>query len=198
MERFREDINRYRFETDTTWTALAEKAGREPGNVHPPQKRVGRHPRSIRAALRIMPTQPHRLHAGTPNGTGTRNSKGASNGRNEKTQHRRQGIHHKGRGHTVRLGLGERSTYQRRGTARRAGPRQHHAMARRMALASRRRGLATDETGRRTHGRIHPARNRTVYRPSTTCCRPSRTGIPTRTPTHGRPWRTPPPPLRTP
>lgn len=30
MERFREDINRYRFETDTTWTALAEKAGVSP------------------------------------------------------------------------------------------------------------------------------------------------------------------------
>ena len=30
-----------------------------------------------------------------------------------------------------------------------------------------------------------PARNRTVYRPSTTYCKPSRTGIPTRTPT----WR---------
>lgn len=53
-----------------------------------------------------------------------------------------------------RLGLGERSTYQRRGTVRRAGPRQHHAPSRRMVMASRRRGLATDETGRRTHGRI--------------------------------------------
>lgn len=30
MEQFREDINRYRFETDTTWTALAEKAGVSP------------------------------------------------------------------------------------------------------------------------------------------------------------------------
>lgn len=56
MERFREDINRYRFETDMTWTALAEKAGVSPAMFTRLKKRVGRHSRSVRAALRIMPT----------------------------------------------------------------------------------------------------------------------------------------------
>lgn len=155
MERFREDINRYRFETDTTWTALAEKAGVSPamftrlkkGSIVTLEAFA-----QLCASCRLNPIDyMPELQTAQEHET----AKERPMEENEETQHRRQGIHHKGRGHTVRLGLGERSTYQRRGTARRASPRQHHAMARRMALASRRRGLATDETGRRTHGRIH-------------------------------------------
>ena len=102
---------------------IGRKSRREPGDVHPHQKRLGRHPRGIRATVLLIPTQSHRLHAGTPNKT----NEGTTNGRREKTQHRRQGLHHRGRGTAVRPGLDERSETRRRGTARRAGPRQHRA-----------------------------------------------------------------------
>ena len=55
----------------------------------------------------------------------------------------------------IRPGLGERSETRRRGTTRRAGPRQHHGIGRRMALASRRREMEPYGTGRRPHHRIH-------------------------------------------
>ncbi len=58
---------------------IGRKSRREPGDVHPHQKRLSRHPRGIRATVLLIPTQSHRLHAGTPNKT----NEGTTNGRRE-------------------------------------------------------------------------------------------------------------------
>ena len=171
MERFREDINRYRFETDTTWTALAEKAGVSPamftrlkkGSVVTLEAFA-----QLCASCRLNPIDY------MPELQTAQEHETAKEHPMEETKR----LSIDGKEFTIR------DVDIRSGSAWANGPR--------ISDAELPDGVSPERTG---NGRNRPkdpwphtpARSRTVYRPSTTCCKPSRTGIPTQTPTHGRP-----------
>ena len=140
MERFREDINRYRNKTGMPWAALAEKAGVSPAMFTRIKKGSAvtleafaqlcssfqLNPIDYMPELQTKPTK-------------------------EQPMEDVKRLSIDGKDFT----MGERSETRRRGTARRAGPRQHRGIGRRMALASRRREMEPYGTGRRPHRRIH-------------------------------------------
>lgn len=149
MERFREDINRYRNKTGMPWAALAEKAGVSPAMFTRIKKGSAvtleafaqlcssfqLNPIDYMPELQTKPTK-------------------------EQPMEDVKRLSIDGKDFTIedvelRPGLGERSETHRRGTARRAGPRQHRGIGRRMALASRRREMEPYGTGRRPHHRIY-------------------------------------------
>ena len=186
MERFREDINRYRFETDTTWTALAEKAGVSPamftrlkkGSIVTLEAFA-----QLCASCRLNPIDyMPELQTAQEHETAK-----------ERPMEETKRLSIDGKEFTIR------DVDIRSGSAWANGPRISDANCPtgKFSAASchgtaNGSGVSPERTG---NGRNRPkdpwphtpARNRTVYRPSTTYCKPSRTGIPTQTPTHGRP-----------
>mgnify|MGYP000373370563 CR=1 FL=1 len=183
MERFREDINRYRFETDTTWTALAEKAGVSPAMFTRLKKGSAVTLEAFAqlcASCRLNPIDY------MPELQTAQEHETAKEHPMEETK--RLSIDGKEftiRDVDIRSGLpGERSTHQRRGTARRQVLGSimpwHGEWLWRLAGEDWQRTKPAE--GPMPHT---PARNRTVYRPSTTCCKPSRTGY---SDTNTDPW----------
>ena len=150
IERFREDINRYRNKTGMPWAALAEKAGVSPAMFTRIKKGSAvtleafaqlcssfqLNPIDYMPELQTKPTK-------------------------EQPMEDVKRLSIDGKDFTiedVELRSGPAGRTVRDAPTRNcptAGPRQHRGIGRRMALASRRREMEPYGTGRRPHRRIH-------------------------------------------
>lgn len=195
MERFREDINRYRNKTGMPWAALAEKAGVSPA-MFTRIKRLGRHPRAFAQLCSSFQLNPIDYMPELQ----TKPTK-------EQPMEDVKRLSIDGKDFTiedVELRSGPawrtvRDASTRNCPTGRSSAASWHRTANGSGVSPERNGTIRNRP--KAPSPNISAMNRTASRPSEAYCRPSRTGIPPQRPTtHGHPCRTltPPPPCQMP